>query len=75
MGLTDLPASRHLAEGFARRYDADMDVATHNVVHCTLDHRRRGKHPTGIAENLMRQSRTGRMPEEVSALAATVAKV
>lgn len=69
MGLTDPLASRHsAADGCARRYAAD--VATRNVAHCTLYHRRRGKHPTGIAVQLIRHLRTDRMPEEVRALEA-----
>lgn len=75
MGLTDPPAIRHLAEGFARRYDARIDVATHNIVHRTLCHRRLGKHTTGIADKLIRHLRTARMPEEVRTLAATLAEV
>ena len=75
MGLTDQPAIRHSAVGFARRYDADINVATDNVVHFRLYHRRRGKHTTGIADKLIRHLRTGRMPEEVRTLPAAVAEV
>ncbi|MDE2764352.1 MAG: hypothetical protein OXQ94_09170 [Gemmatimonadota bacterium] len=75
MGLTDPPAIRHLAVGFARRYDADMNVASEDVVHCTLHHRRRGQHPTEIADKLIRHLRAARIPEEVRKLPAAVAEV
>ena len=75
MGLTNPAAGRHLAAGFARRCDADMDVATHNVVLCTLYHRRWEKPTTGIADKLIRHSRTDRIPEELRVLAAAVAEV
>ncbi len=75
MGLTDPPAIRHLAVACARPYDADISVATDNVVHCTLGHRRWGKHTTGIADKLIRSLRAARMPEEVRTLPAAVAEV
>ncbi|MDE2661386.1 MAG: hypothetical protein OXI39_00065 [Gemmatimonadota bacterium] len=75
MGLTGPPAIRHLAVGFARRYDADISVATDNVVHCTLHHRRRGQHAAGIADKLIRNPRAVRIPEEVRKLPAAVAEV
>jgi len=74
MGLTDPPAIRQLAVGFARRYDANVNVATDNAVHCTLYQRRWGKHTTGIADMLIRHLRADRMPEEVRARPAAVAE-
>ena len=71
MGVTDPTASRHLAEVFARSYTADMDVATRNVAHGTLCHRRRGKHPTRIADKLIRHRRNDPKLEEVRALEAS----
>ena len=75
MGLTDPRAIRHLAVGFARRYDADIGVAADNVVHSALCHRRWGQHTTGIADKLIRNLRADRMPEEVRARPAAVAEV
>ena len=75
MGLIDPPAIRRLAGGLARRYGAHIDVATHNIVPCTLCHRREGKHTTGIAGKLIRHLRADRIPEEVRTLPAAVAEV
>lgn len=75
MGLTDPPAIRHLAVGFARHYGADIGVATDNVMHSTVYHRRRRQHTTGIADKLIRHLRSDRMPEVVRTLPAAVAEV